>query len=294
MAYACSFLGALQVPVFLATLSYGLIGVIYDFKSRTTDDESSLEESAPVIEQIVSFFQVQSFYGSPITKTLITSGTEEVSLHQNDIGPTESSTPKSKMHLNVTAAESPLSASASTIKKSQSEIYFKALFLACIAAIVYNHVWILFITFVPIFIYLANKFMISFGIKQYVFETFTYLTAGIQKWIILRHSAILPLCLPGVLRLNNKIHRKIRRTMHESIDTASSILMIILLILTVIFASIFCAAEIYSETITIVQLGNDVLNYTVYHQPELLNIFPQGKDLERFYVLFTFYIPLQV
>lgn len=64
--------------------------------------------------------------------------------------------------------------------------------------------------------------------------------------------------------------------MHDSIDTASSILMIILLILTVIFASIFCAAEIYSETITIVQLGNDVLNYTMYHQPELMNIFPHG------------------
>lgn len=94
---------------------------------------------------------------------------------------------------------------------------------------------------------------------------------------MVRHSAVLPLCLPGVLRLNNKIHRKIRKTLHESIDTASSILMIILLILTVIFASVFFAAEIYSETITIVQLGNDVLNYTVYHQPELLNIFPEGK-----------------
>lgn len=179
VAYACSFLGALQVPVFVATLSYGLIGVIYDFKSRTANDDSSLDESAPVIEQIVSFFQVQSFYGSPISKTLLTSGTEVLS-NQIDNGPTESSTPKSKMHLNVTAVDSPSSSSNSTTKKSQSEIYFKALFLACIAAIVYNHVWILFITFVPIFIYLANKFMISFGIKQYVFEFFTNLTTGIQ------------------------------------------------------------------------------------------------------------------
>lgn len=65
--------------------------------------------------------------------------------------------------------------------------------------------------------------------------------------------------------------------MKDSIDTASSILVIILLILIAIFAGIFCAVEIYSETITVVQLGNDVMNWTYHHQPELMNMFPAGK-----------------
>lgn len=65
--------------------------------------------------------------------------------------------------------------------------------------------------------------------------------------------------------------------MKDSIDTASSILVIILLILIAIFAGIFCAVEIYSETITVVQLGNDVLNWTYHHQPELMNMFPAGE-----------------
>lgn len=78
--------------------------------------------------------------------------------------------------------------------------------------------------------------------------------------------------------------------MKDSIDTASSILMIILLILTVIFAGIFCAVEIYSETITVVQLGNDVLNWTLYHQPELMNMFPAGNGLTVFIVRITFNI----
>lgn len=88
---------------------------------------------------------------------------------------------------------------------------------------------------------------------------------------------MLPLCLPGVLRLNHKVHKTIRRAMQESIDTASSIIMIVLLILTVIFAGIFCAVELYSETITVVQLGNDVVNWTLYHRPELMDMFPEGE-----------------
>lgn len=183
VAYACSFLGALQVPVFVATLSYSMVGVIYDFKSRVHNDNSG-DESAPVIEQIVSFFQVQSFYGSPVARaTLLTSSTELVSDHDDDGGPTESSTPKTKMHLNVTAPVNGGGAAASptaNVRKSQSEIYFKALFLACVATIVYNHVWILFITLVPILTYLANKFVVTFGIKQYVLDILQNLTEGIQ------------------------------------------------------------------------------------------------------------------
>lgn len=92
----------------------------------------------------------------------------------------------------------------------------------------------------------------------------------------MRHSAILPVCLPGVLRLNRKVHKTIRVVLHDSIDTGSSILMIVLLLVTVIFAGIFCAVEIYSETITVVQLGNDVVNWTLYHRPELMDMFPEG------------------
>lgn len=108
-----------------------------------------------------------------------------------------------------------------------------------------------------------------------------------QSWINVRYSAVLPLCLPGVLRLNNKIHKTVRNTMKDSIDTASSILVIILLILIAIFAGIFCAVEIYSETITVVQLGNDVMNWTYHHQPELMNMFPAGKTYLQIHSTFN-------
>lgn len=77
--------------------------------------------------------------------------------------------------------------------------------------------------------------------------------------------------------MNSKVHRFVRITLRDSIDTASSILVIILLIFIVIFAGVFCAVEIYSETITVIQLGSDVVNYTINHRPELKDMFPEGK-----------------
>lgn len=98
----------------------------------------------------------------------------------------------------------------------------------------------------------------------------------LQDWIVTRQSALLPLCLPGMLKLNTKVHSYVRATLRDSIDMASSILVIVLLIFLVIFASVFCAVEIYSETITVLQLGSDVVNYTINNRPELMDMFPEG------------------
>lgn len=100
-----------------------------------------------------------------------------------------------------------------------------------------------------------------------------------------RHSALLPIFWPGVVKLNGKVHKYVRITLRDSIDTASSIIVIILLIFIVIFASVFCAVEIYSETITVVQLGSDVVNYTINHRPELMDMFPEGKLFHSFLLL---------
>lgn len=87
------------------------------------------------------------------------------------------------------------------------------------------------------------------------------------------------------MKLNSKVHCYVRITLRDSIDTASSILVIVLLIFLVIFASVFCAVEIYSETITVVQLGSDVVNYTINHRPELMDMFPEGISSVNYFIL---------
>lgn len=283
IAYGCSFLGAFQVPVFLSSLTYAMIGIVVDFKSRTlqrmNNDDGVVAAASgdiSIMQKIVNFLEVQVY-----THTASSSRrTSCISMNEHDLTTDDSIvTPRTKMDLNIKSDRRLSRAAVSDeniTKKSQSEIYFKGLFCACVATILYKHVWMLFVAIVPIFVYLANKIIVTFGIKQTVYAEWTEMTGGLRRWLMVRHSALFPVCMPGVFRLNSKIHKTIRSALRESIDTASSIIMIVLLLLTVTFAGIFCAVEIYSETITVVQLGNDVVNWTLSNQPELMKMFPEG------------------
>lgn len=331
IAYACSFLGALQVPVFLASLTYALAGVIYDLRERrcsekilgdiataTTDDDKSAAavasaasaSSAGLVDKMISLLDVPSFYktgdlttpaASPVLTrpptilsgaTSVGGGSTSLATVSEAIGSGDGDTPASRggdrprMRLNVTseqqeavAASSTGEAASSTSAQShhsQSGFYFRALFLACLATVFYNHCWLLIVAAVPIGVHLASEATVAFAVRDVLSATLAPLAEQLHGWVIVRHSAVLPVCLPGVLRLNRKVHRLVRRALRDSIDTASSILMIVLLLVTVIFAGVFCAVEIYSEAITVVQLGNDVVNWTLCHRPELMNMFPEG------------------
>lgn len=167
VAYICSFLGALQIPVFVASIIYAVIGVVYDFKSRTTDEDSS------IVQKIVSFVNVQSSYKSPISSPVVIQSKAELITERDG----DSDMPKTKIHLNV---QTPQTEWIAEDEKSQSEIYFKGLFLACIVTMIYKHTWMLFVAFVPIIIYLTKRFVLAFGLEHYVTEKCTDLTAGIR------------------------------------------------------------------------------------------------------------------
>lgn len=301
IAYACSFLGALQVPVFVASLTYALVGVVYDLRARSTvaaaddgasGDTNTCPATAPtgLVNKVLSLLDVPAFYttgdlSSPVVPTR--SGAGSPSVVEDEAVVTSSTSDDAKeqdrlrlrLHVPVsdrasTSAAVPATDAAAT--RSQSEFYFRALFLACAATVFYNHVWLLFVAAVPVVVYAAHVATVSFAVRDVVHAQCADLTERLHRWVIVRHSAVLPVCLPGVMRLNRKVHRAVRRTLRDSIDTGSSILMIVLLLLTVIFAGVFCAVEIYSEAITVVQLGNDVVNWTLCHRPELMNMFPEG------------------
>lgn len=165
VAYVCSFLGALQIPVFVASIIYAIVGIVYDFKSRTSDDDSS------IVDKIVSFVNVQSSYKSPISSPVAAQSSKAESITDGDVD-----VPKTKVHLNVQTS-TPMNGDD---EKSQSEIYFKGLFLACIVTMIYKHTWMLFVAFVPILIYLTKRFILAFGLEHYVTEKWIELTSGIR------------------------------------------------------------------------------------------------------------------
>lgn len=169
VAYGCSFLGALQVPIFLASLTYAMVGIVFDFKSRSHRNQ---DNNATIVKQIVNFLEVQVY-----TNVRTSSIVEEV-VEGSDDEPVGTDTPKTKMHLNI---KSKNHRAEETVQiKSQSEIYFKVLFLACVSTILYKHVWMMFVAVVPILIYIANKIIIAFRIKETIASEWNDLTVGLK------------------------------------------------------------------------------------------------------------------
>lgn len=310
LAYVCSFLGALQVPAFLVAIAYSAVGFIYNWRCEEDAVENSSEsKNQSMLERCAHFWESPIIKSTPNRQQTTAAGVVEPSAVQpisspiaaalvsDDDNPT--AVLKTKLELNLKTAKT--TSELDDQPKSQSAIYFKALFLACLVTILYKQLFVLALSFIPVLVYVAKNLLVTFGIKELLWKTATdsycsvqvssslcccvlsshtynyILIYSTQDWIFARQSALLPLCLPGILKLNTKVHTYVRITLRDSVDTASSILVIILLILVVIFASVFCVVEIYSETITVVQLGSDVINYTISHRPELMDMFPAGK-----------------
>lgn len=283
LAYVCSFLGALQVPVWIACLAYAIVGLVYNSSVHDDGNETTLDEqNQSILDKCAQFWGSPKLNSTP--KRFIVQTTphgDADSIVRADPVDDPAAVLKQKLDLNLKVAETEGKGRhlhlAETTKTSQSAVYFKALFLACLVTILYKQLFVLCLSLIPVLVYILHNAIEIFGIKDYARAKLTEIGKVVQDWIVPRHSALLPLCMPGVIKLNSKAHKYIRSTLRDSIDTASSIIMIILLIFIVTFAGVFCAVEIYSETITVVQLGSDVVNYTINHRPELMDMFPEGK-----------------
>ena len=95
-----------------------------------------------------------------------------------------------------------------------------------------------------------------------------------QAWLQPRRTALLPLCLPGIISINQVIHRFVCTKLKSYIDDISSIVMILLLIISVVFLSLFAFFQIYSETIAVAQLGGNLVNRTLTLRPDLVEMLP--------------------
>lgn len=178
-----------------------------------------------------------------------------------------------------------------------SGIYFKCLFYACIATFLYRNVWMFILAAIPISLHLlytlGNVTGFTAFISNKIDETYENLKVLLflnandfklnhifaltsQCWAIEHHSAVLPLCLPGVLELNYKINAIIRDSLKSSVDLVTSILMIILMLLIIVFLGVFFCVNIYSETIEVAYLGKDLINKTITDRPELIDILPEN------------------
>lgn len=285
LAYGCSFLGPLQVPVFLVLIGYGITGFIYSFKNSSiatpteTLHEKGEEVHKSIAEKVKDFIRDQHKRRQSIRRqssvTATPSGID--GLNAGDSATT--TTNKSNLNLPLGKQNQPTTDNEDDDDSDllTSDMFFKVLFYSCTATVLFKNPWLLFISVVPVTLHFIKQILQSTGAWSLISDKLFNLKVTLDRWIHERYSAILPVCLPGVLELNKKIHNTIRDNIRSSVDLISSIVVIVLMLLIVVSLGIFFAAQIYSEGFQVAQLGHEVVQKAFVHRPELKNFFPENS-----------------
>ncbi|CRL07378.1 CLUMA_CG020355, isoform A [Clunio marinus] len=269
VAYVCSFLGAVQIPAFAAVVIYGLAGLLTDEESvddstlikkikKTFQKSSSDHEQETNLEKMSDD---QKFPNTPIGRFLTTKS------HLSEI--------KHKMQLSLQHDDEETNKENDQKDELESDSYFKLLFYAVIVTLLWHQLWIIFIAFILVSWKLFKELINILGLKKYLEEQWknNYLER-INNWYSPRRFALLPVCLPGVLQLNAKLHKFFCSKLKSYADDIGAIVVIVVLIVSVIMLTVFFCLQIYSETITVATLGSNLVNRTLSTRPELLEMLP--------------------
>ncbi|KAM7364273.1 transmembrane protein 245 isoform 2-T6 [Cochliomyia hominivorax] len=257
ISYVCSFLGALQVPVFIMIMLYVGASIIYHL--RTTDESSS------IVEKLKKLLNKTDF-----EKSISSLNFKQVNQHSDIEDVSFSETMDSVETLEAYEVKEEVSEEHQNL----SDTYLKFLFYACVITFLYRNVWMFILAAIPIFMHLLFTLGKYTGFTDFISAKINDVYEKIKSWAIEHHSAVLPLCLPGILELNYKINTVVRDSLKSSVDLVTSILMIILMILLIVFLGVFFCVNIYSETIEVAYLGKDLINKTITDRPELIDILP--------------------
>ncbi|XP_011293580.1 transmembrane protein 245 isoform X2 [Musca domestica] len=263
VSYGCSFLGALQVPAFILIMLYVGASIVYHLQNT--------EESSSMVEKVKKLLDRSDFEKSINSLRL---QNKKQSLHSDIEDVSFSETMDSMETLEAYEDHGDHKEHNDDDEPQMSGTYFKFLFYACMATFLYRNVWMFILALIPMFMHLLYQLGIYTGFTDFVTEKLNDIYNKLKSWAIVHHSAVLPLCLPGVLELNYKINGIIRNSLKSSVDLVTSILMIILMILIIVFLGVFFCVNIYSETIEVAYLGKDLINKTITDRPELIDILP--------------------
>lgn len=265
VGFLCSYLGALQIPVFIALMIYGLIGMYYD-------DETNNSDFVKGIKGIFKKKEEEEVVGGGGENDVITatpmSRLMKTKSHFSEI--------KSKMQLNVTQEGE--AAGGKKVKDTPQELesngYFKILFYACTATVLFKYLWIVFLSFIPISFYAIKSLCKALGLWNYIDMQTRQPIQKLKDWLEPRKYALMPMCLPGILQFNKKAHKFLCLKLKSFVDDISASIMIVFLIVSVGALSIFCFIQIYSEAIAVAQLSGNLINRTLTMRPELVESLP--------------------
>lgn len=265
VAYLCSFLGFLQMPVFVGVIIYGLVALVFDENNQ---------DSLQIIEKFKKVFKREPVPVEPAEEATPPPTQQDYSA--TPIGRFANKTKhqlseiKNKMQLNL-SPELKRGKGKDNVEL-ESDWYFQILFYAVLAAVLWHQLWIAVLCFIPITFYGVKELCKILGIWNVIKDQWR--VRGIDQWIEQRRNALLPVWFSSVIQMNTKVNKFVCDKLKSFVDDISAIVMILFLIFFVVFLGVFFFFQIYSEAITIAQLSSNLVNRTLSLRPDLVEMMP--------------------
>lgn len=273
VGYFCTYLGSFQTPAFLFAIFYAAAGFVYESESGSSGELLGNLKKLVVADKPTPLIEVEETTDSqPEADTALLKTTRMGSIMKDPLNLSHISEIKQQMKLNFEEKKSQ-PGSAKKVEL-ESDFYMKILLYGCLAAMLWHQIWVLLLSFIPIFIYALKEIIKILGFFQYVESKLKNHYAAINEWLEPRRQAVFPVCMPGVRKINKKLHKIFTEQSKLYVDDISAVAMILFLIIFVTFLSVFLFFQIYAETIVVAQLGSNLINRTLTHSPELVEMLP--------------------
>jgi len=186
--YLSSFLGALQVPVFLLVMAYVTASTAYHL--QTIDDSGSYLHRLQKLfdkndfERSLSNFSICGRTNNEPLSPGLQSDVEDISL-SDTVDSTDTFDAKP-------GTEAP---------GHQSDTFFKLLFYACLGTFLYRNVWMFILAAIPVFLHLIYTVGAYTGITQFVCnkisEVYATLRVSFVKLLILYKDNVMNISVVG-------------------------------------------------------------------------------------------------
>lgn len=157
--YGCSFFGPLQIPALFVAFGYIGIASVYYSKYYSGVDEAPDDGDNKAHRDSLGFLDTCAKYWRPRSTSNIL----------------ENESPSNDVHNASIVSDGDESSS-----ECGSDVYFKALFIACLVIIFYKQLLMIFLAFIPIGVYLCNKLIEQFGIREYAAGRIDEVTTFVQ------------------------------------------------------------------------------------------------------------------
>lgn len=155
ISYGCSFLGALQVPVFILIMLYVGASIIYHLQST--------EGSSSIVDKLKKLLDKSDFEKS-INSLRVNSNKQNLHSDIEDVSFSETVDSMETLE----AYDDHVDTKESDEEPHLSGTYFKFLFYACLATFLYRNVWMFVLAVIPMFMHLFYQLSKYTGFTDFV------------------------------------------------------------------------------------------------------------------------------